>query len=122
MVDLCLPLMTVANCFGRISLIRTGVAIGQIYNGSAGNSLSTSSVPFLPKAGLELILKDPLLIWVVLILWLVFVGVWGEGGHTAGSGGRSLVFIRFHIVTLKRVMISKEGSLGVLFKPWLWRP
>lgn len=110
-----------ANYFAHISLIRTGVAIGQNYNGSAGNSLSTSSVPFLPKAGLELILKDPLLMLVVLILWLVLVGVWGEGGHTAGSGGRSLVFIRFHIVTLRSVLISKKDSSGVLFKPWLCR-
>ena len=67
--------MPVANCFGRISFIRIGVANGQNYNGSAGNSLSTSSVPFLPKAGRELILKDPLLILVVLMLWLVLVGV-----------------------------------------------
>ena len=71
---------------------------GHKYNGSAGNSLRTSSVPFLPKAGLELILKDPLLMLVVLIWWLLLVGVWGEGGHTVGSGGRSFVFIRFHIV------------------------
>ncbi len=112
MVDFCSPLITVANCFGCISLIRTGPVFGHNYNGRAGNSLRTSSVPFLPKAGLELILKDPLLM-------LVLVGVWGDGGPTVGSGGRSLVFIRFHIVALRKAVICKNGSPGGLFKSWL---
>ena len=53
---------------------------------------------------------------VVMISWLLLVGVLGEGGHTADSGGRSLVFIRFHIVILSKAMISKEGTSGVLIK------
>ena len=109
MVDLCSPLIIVANCFGCVSLIGTGTMFGENYNGRAGNSLRTSSVPFLPKAGLELILRDPLLM-------LVLVGVWGEGGPTVVPGGRSLVFIRFHIVTLRKAVISKKASSGELFK------
>ena len=36
----------------------------ETHKGKAGRPLRTSPVPFLPKAGLELMLKDPLLMSV----------------------------------------------------------
>ena len=63
-------------------------------------------------------LKEPLLILVTVVLCCKSVGVLGDVGLPILSGGRSLVFKRFHIITSGKV-VSFEDRLLAELQPWL---
>jgi len=67
------------------------------YNGRAGRPLRTSPVPFLPKAGLELMLKEPLLMLVEFRKMFGSAVVSTRVGLPTLSNWRSFVFSRFHM-------------------------
>ena len=82
---------------GQLAFTFPGFEI-QTYNGRAGKPFRTSPVPFLPKAGRELMLKEPLSTLVELrkISGSAVVST-RVGLPTALSNWRSFVFSRFHM-------------------------